>query len=235
MECWTVSNQHFLTDTLGVFNAVTDRVTPTRARSPRTPGPSGVQPRSRPYHHGDLRAALLAAAERTLRQKGTGSLSLRELAREVGVSHAAPGRHFKNKQALLNALALAGYERLGQALDAAYDPALPLGPRLSALARAYLGFAIDNAELLDLMYARKHDPDALEQMAAAVERTLGSFTQVLADAQKSGEIIASDPEGLKLVMSASLHGIASCMLPPEAALASVDTLVHHLLHGMKPR
>lgn len=44
MECWTVSNQNFLTDTPGVFNAVTDQGTPTRARSPRTPGPSGVQP-----------------------------------------------------------------------------------------------------------------------------------------------------------------------------------------------
>jgi AcrR family transcriptional regulator len=55
------------------------------------------------------------------------------------VSHAAPGRHFKDKQALLDALALAGYERLGQALDAAYDPALPLELRLTALARGYLG------------------------------------------------------------------------------------------------
>jgi AcrR family transcriptional regulator len=196
-------------------------------------------PESRPYHHGDLRAALLAAAERTLREKGAGSLSLRELAREVGVSHAAPGRHFKDKQALLNALALAGYERLGQALDAAYDPALPLELRLTALARAYLGFAIDNAELLELMYARKHDPDASEQMAAAVERTVGGLTQVLADAQKRGEIVAGDPEDLNLALGAALHGmaafIASCMLPPETALASVDTLVHHLLHGLKPR
>ncbi|GAB2968069.1 TetR/AcrR family transcriptional regulator [Streptomyces pseudoechinosporeus] len=196
-------------------------------------------PESRPYHHGDLRAALLAAAERTLREKGAGSLSLRELAREVGVSHAAPGRHFKDKQALLNALALAGYERLGQALDAAYAPALPLELRLTALGRAYLGFAIDNAELLELMYARKHDPDASEQMAAAVERTLGGLTQVFADAQKRGEIIAGDPGDLNLVMGAALHGmaafIAGCMLPPEAALAGVDTLVHHLLHGLKPR
>ena len=68
------------------------------------------KPETRPYHHGDLRSALLAAAERTLRDKGTSaSLSLRELARDIGVSHAAPGRHFKDKQALLNALALVGY------------------------------------------------------------------------------------------------------------------------------
>ncbi|MFI1355383.1 WHG domain-containing protein [Streptomyces sp. NPDC020898] len=196
-------------------------------------------PESRPYHHGDLRAALLAAAERTLREKGVGSLSLRELAREVGVSHAAPGRHFKDKQALLNALALAGYERLSQALDAADAPALPIEPRLTALARAYLRFAVDNAELLELMYARKHDPDASEQMAAAVERTVGGLVQVISDAQKRGEIIAGDPADLNLVTGATLHGmaafIAGGMLTPEAALAGVDTLVHHLLHGLKPR
>lgn len=196
-------------------------------------------PESRPYHHGDLRSALLAAAERTLRERGAGSLSLRELAREVGVSHAAPGRHFKDKQALLNALALAGYERLAQQLNAADDPALPLEPRLTALARAYLGFAIDNAELLELMYARKHEPDASEQMAVAVDRTVGSLERVLADAQRHGEIIKGDPEALNLVTGAALHGVAGFIaagwLTPEAALAGVEDLVHHLLHGLKPR
>ncbi|TXS41249.1 TetR/AcrR family transcriptional regulator [Streptomyces sp. uw30] len=196
-------------------------------------------PESRPYHHGDLRAALLAAAERTLREKGVASLSLRELAREVGVSHAAPGRHFKDKQALLNALAVAGFERLSRALDAADDPALPLEPRLTALARTYLGFAIDNAELLELMYARKHDPDASEQMVTAVERTVGSLEGIVADAQKRGEIIEGDPEQLNLVTGAALQGMAgfisSGMLTSEAALAGVDGLVHHLLHGLKPR
>jgi AcrR family transcriptional regulator len=194
---------------------------------------------SRPYHHGDLRSALLTAAERTLREKGAAALSLRELAREIGVSHAAPGRHFKDKQALLNALALAGYDRLSQALAAAEDPALPLEPRLTALARAYLGFAIDNAELLELMYARKHEPDATEQLAAAVERTVGSLERILADAQKRGEIIDGDPEELNLVTGAALHGmagfIAAGWLTPQAALAGVEGLVHHLLNGLKPR
>ncbi|KUN94524.1 TetR/AcrR family transcriptional regulator [Streptomyces caeruleatus] len=196
-------------------------------------------PETRPYHHGDLRAALLAAAERTLRDKGAAALSLRELAREVGVSHAAPGRHFKDKQALLNALAMAGYERLAQTLGAAEDPALPLEPRLAALSRAYLGFAIDNAALLELMYARKHEPDASEQMAAAVEATVGSLVRVLADAQQRGEIIDGDPEELNLVTGAALHGVATFIsagwLTPEAALAGVEDLVHHLLHGLKPR
>ncbi|MFF4984530.1 TetR/AcrR family transcriptional regulator [Streptomyces sp. NPDC001046] len=196
-------------------------------------------PDSRPYHHGDLRSTLLAGAERTLREKGAGALSLRELAREAGVSHAAPGRHFKDKQALLNALALTGYDRLGQALESADDPALPLERRLTVLTRAYLAFAIDNGELLELMYARKHEPDASEQMASAVDRTVGSLERVIADAQERGEIVAGDPHRITLLTGATLQGIASFaaggMLDPRSALDGIEELVHLLLHGLRPR
>src|SRR5689334_9130185 len=106
---------------------------------------------SRPYHHGDLRAALLKCAERTLREKGAGALSLRELARDIGVSHAAPGRHFRDKQALLDALALDGYERLNQSLATAADhPGHSFEERMTALASAYLGFAVEHPEMLEL-------------------------------------------------------------------------------------
>ncbi|MEV0218025.1 TetR/AcrR family transcriptional regulator [Streptomyces sp. NPDC050704] len=196
-------------------------------------------PESRPYHHGDLRSALLDSAERTLREKGVGSLSLRELARETGVSHAAPGRHFKDKQALLDALALAGYDRLAEVLAAAYDPALPLQPRLTALARAYLAFATENAELLALMYARKHEPEAAEQMAAGVDRSVGSLGRVIADAQRHGEVVEGDPERLTLFMGATLHGIAALtaggLLDADEAFGMTEDLIHHLLHGLKPR
>jgi len=93
----------------------------------------------RPYHHGNLRAALLAAAEQTLSQEGAGELSLRELARQVGVSHAAPRRHFAGKQALLDALAEDGFERLGDGLRTALAEAGPgFAPRLRAFAHARL-------------------------------------------------------------------------------------------------
>ncbi|MGW2701260.1 TetR/AcrR family transcriptional regulator [Streptomyces sp. NPDC001340] len=202
--------------------------------------PSSPSSTSRPYHHGDLRAALLKSAERTLREKGVGALSLRELARDIGVSHAAPGRHFKDKQALLDALALDGYERLNQALGAAAEqPGLTLEQRMTALARAYLGFAVENPELLELMFARKHDPDSSAQLAAAVDESLGSFARMMADAQERGEIIQGDPERLTMVAAASLHGlaalIASCALEAEEALAGLDEHVRLLLHGLKPR
>jgi AcrR family transcriptional regulator len=198
------------------------------------------KPETRPYHHGDLRSALLEAAERTLRDRGTSaSLSLRELARDLGVSHAAPGRHFKDKQALLNALALVGYDRMAEVLEAADDPGLALQDRLTTLARAYLGFAIDNAELLELMYARKHEPDAAEQMAAAIDRTVGALERAVAAAQTRGEIVDGDPEHLTLVVGTALHGLASFAVTgkftTEAAMDAVPGLVHHLLYGLKPR
>jgi AcrR family transcriptional regulator len=195
---------------------------------------------NRPYHHGDLRAALLKSAERTLREKGVGALSLRELARDVGVSHAAPGRHFKDKQALIDALALDGYERLNQALRAATEQSgLTFEGRMAALARAYLGFAVENPELLELMFARKHAPDSSAQLAAAVDESLGSFARMIAEAQEQGEIVAGDPERITMIAAASLHGlaalIAACALDAEEAMHGLDEHVHLLLHGLKPR
>ncbi|PKW08624.1 transcriptional regulator, TetR family [Streptomyces sp. 1222.5] len=197
-------------------------------------------PANRPYHHGDLRAALLESAERTLREKGAGALSLREMARDIGVSHAAPGRHFKDKQALIDALALDGYERLNEALSSAADrPDQSFEQRMTALARAYLGFAVENPELLELMFARKHDPDSSAQLAAAVDQSLGSFTRMIADAQERGEIVQGDPERITTVAAASLHGlaalIAGCALDAEETLAGLDAHVHLLLHGLTPR
>ncbi|WP_369365993.1 TetR/AcrR family transcriptional regulator [Streptomyces sp. CG4] len=203
------------------------------------PRPSSSPP-SRPYHHGDLRAALLTSAERTLRDKGAGALSLRELARDIGVSHAAPGRHFKDKQALLDALALDGYERLNRALAAAaLHPGLDFDERMTALARAYLGFAVENPELLELMFARKHDPDSSDRLAAAVDQSLGSLTRMIADAQERGEIVPGDPERITMVAAASLHGlaalIASCALDAEEAMNGLAEHVHLLLNGLRPR
>src|SRR5690349_4984776 len=97
--------------------------------------------RKRPYHHGDLRAALLDRAGNVLRERGSDALSLRELARDIGVSPGAPSRHFMNKQALLDALALDGFERLVADIEASDKKAGPaFADRLNAMARAFVGF-----------------------------------------------------------------------------------------------
>src|ERR1700689_1251189 len=122
----------------------------------------------RPYHHGNLRTALLAQAALIVRERGVAELSLRELAREVGVSHGAPRRHFPDRQALLDALAEAGFARLGAELRSAVDGAGEGFPaRLHATAAAYVHFATRDAALLELMFAGKHQEPSgqLEQAA----------------------------------------------------------------------
>src|SRR3954469_1117500 len=112
---------------------------------------------ARRYHHGNLRSELLEQAEQTLRERGAGELSLRELAREVGVSHAAPRRHFRDKQALLDALAESGFVRLGHELDRALARAdSEFADRLAAFARAYVGVAAREGALLGVVVAGKH-------------------------------------------------------------------------------
>ena len=190
----------------------------------------------RPYHHGDLRAALLESAERTLAERGPGALSLRELARGAGVSHAAPGRHFKDKQALLDALALNGFQRLRAALEEASRPGEGTEAYLLALARAYVGFALDNAALLDLMYARKHDADISEQLSAAVGDLLAIVLHAITEGQRQGEIAGGDPGAIALTVASTLHGFASFSADDTTGDVdeNLETVVQHLMTGLAP-
>lgn len=94
---------------------------------------------ARPYHHGNLHAVLLEAALDHIARWGPATLSLRDLARRVGVSHAAPARHFGDKTGLFTAIAIDGFTLLGQA-NTAPEEANPLG----AAGLAYLRFALSH-------------------------------------------------------------------------------------------
>ncbi|QUX29753.1 MULTISPECIES: TetR/AcrR family transcriptional regulator [Nocardiopsis] len=191
----------------------------------------------RPYHHGDLRAVLLANAELALAERGQAALSLREIARAAGVSHAAPGRHFRDKQALLDALALSGFERLTERLEAAAPEEGDARTRVLALARAYVGFAVEHAALLDLMYARKHDPDVSEQLYAAVGRLLERVMRPILDAQAAGEIAGGTPEAVTMTVSAAMHGLVALTATssPEEVDAKLAEMVGVLFEGLGPR
>jgi AcrR family transcriptional regulator len=105
------------------------------------------------YHHGDLRNSLLAGAETLLRQRGAAAISLREVAKLAGVSHAAPYRHFRDKEELLQALATVGFKRLAQALrdsgaKYAHDPAAAL---LHG-GETYVELAVQHPQMTQLMF-----------------------------------------------------------------------------------
>ncbi|MGV9246582.1 TetR/AcrR family transcriptional regulator [Streptomyces sp. NPDC003710] len=193
----------------------------------------------RRYHHGDLRAALLTRAEETLREKGPTALSLRELARDLGVSHAAPSRHFKDKQALLDALALTGFDRLDERMSASLKEAgEAFAERMKAAARAYVDFATANAELLDLMYSIKHDPKASEELIAASQRWTRQTLNLIAEGQRRGEVREGPLERVGIGVFSTLHGYAtlaaSDSLPPDVRAQGLDELVAYILRGCAP-
>jgi AcrR family transcriptional regulator len=194
--------------------------------------------RSRSYHHGDLRAELLKRAEVTLRASGVDGLSLRQLARDLGVSHAAPSRHFRDKQALLDALALVGFDRLATVYGEV-DPTGPFSERMHAVARAYLRFAIDNPALLALMFARKHSPTSDEEMVAAVDRAFTVPIALIAEGQVRGEVVAGDPMRIGIAAVAALQGLAtfvgSGFVEEENADDLLAETITQLTYGLRPR
>jgi AcrR family transcriptional regulator len=104
------------------------------------------------YHHGDLRAALVKAAAAAIERGGYENLSLRELAESLGVSRAAPYRHFADRRALLAAVAAEGFGRLTAIYRKAAASGKPPQARLAAAGRGYLAFAAEQPQLFRLMF-----------------------------------------------------------------------------------
>ena len=119
-----------------------------------------MQPQSaRPYHHGDLRAALLRAAVEAIGQFGPAAMSLREVARRAGVSHAAAAYHFGDKAGLLTAVAAQGYRMLTQELQNARDS----GRGFLEVGVAYVRFAVSHRAHFEVMYRPElYRPDDAE-------------------------------------------------------------------------
>jgi AcrR family transcriptional regulator len=195
---------------------------------------------TRPYHHGNLREALLREGERALEDGGVAALSLRELAREIGVSHAAPRRHFSEKQALLDALAVSGFQRLGARMAAALDGSGPgADERFAALARSYVHFATERPALTELMFAVKHQPEATPELREAADAAFAAPLALVAEGQASGAIVPGDPERVALVAWAAIHGLAAMANNGFLADAPLDELLdeatERLVLGLRPR
>ena len=191
----------------------------------------------RPYHHGNLREALLRGAERTVRERGVDALSLRELAREVGVSHAAPRRHFPDRQALLDALSQEGFERLrGELADAARGAGPGFRERLEATGAAYVAFAVRDAELLELMFAGKHGRSA-EALGESADRAFAVVFELILQGQAEGTLQAGDPERVGLVLFATIQGLAALVSSGVVETGQLEWLlpdaIAHFLRGSR--
>jgi len=168
-----------------------------------------------PYHHGNLRQALLEAALIILERDGEAGLGLRDLARAVGVSPAAPYRHFDSRSALLEALAVTGFQRFTAAMDdiAASQPA----DLLSAMGRTYVLFALNNAALFRLMFSPQLRRDNRPGLRMAADAAFASLSQVSGGDTPGGRIAA-------LAAWARVHGLAVLLLDGQIAIRAGEDI-----------
>jgi AcrR family transcriptional regulator len=176
------------------------------------------------YHHGDLKRALLEAALEMLDEEGAESIGLRELARRVGVSAAAPYRHFRGRQALLEAVATEGFRRFS-AMMAAKEQDLPEVEQLPAMAEAYVRFALVQPALFRLMFSRQVDKTGNKALHAAAVEAYASLAKAAAR-----EVPDAPSEGAVIAWS-FVHGLAMLLLDEQILGVSPqnsDSLVRNL-------
>jgi len=168
----------------------------------------------RPYHHGDLRAAMLTAAETILERDGLEALTLRAAAREAGVSHAAPSHHFGDLSGLLSVLAACGFIRfrahlIGAAAPVGDDPQA----RLTALATAYVGFARAYPGLFQLMTRSERLDWSVQALAEAATAAFALLTADMDDGESSpGAPLGFDRLVLAMSRWSLAHGAAMLSL-----------------------
>ena len=201
---------------------------------------SRLKTNPRPYHHGNLRQALLQAAEIALEARGVTGISLRELSRDVGVSHTSPRRHFADKQALLDALAQSGFQRFDAVLgQAAKKGARNFSIRLTNFAQASVEFALKHPALWVLMLEAKHRPGAPRELLEASDAAFSNGPALIKEGQAAGEIVPGDPVRLSLTLSAALQGLISISTEGKFKGVQLKALVpgiaKHILLGLRPR
>jgi len=199
----------------------------------------------RPYHHGDLRRAIVKAALEILQETQSLEFSLRELARRAGVSHNAPYKHFADKRELLAAVSAAGFETLTKHMEREIAGLDNARERLFAMLRAYIGHGVENPALYSLMFGGYlGGPDrsrpAIE--LAEAEKAKGLLAGVIVDGglghaiphtsrserKIAGAILAcwSLVHGLTLLLADGLVG------PKKKSGVLADRLLQGMLDGL---
>ena len=162
------------------------------------------------YHHGDLRNSLVSIGTELLNTKGVSSISLREIARTIGVGHNAPYRHFNNKQQLLEAIAESGFRQLTGRntrleLEYAHDPET----QLFESSMHVIHMAATQGNLFELMFGGflKPDEGGIELKKAADE-AMQSLVRIIKNGQQQGVFIQGDPMKLAISSMSMIQGLA---------------------------
>jgi AcrR family transcriptional regulator len=209
-------------------------MTQGRTRKPARP--------ARAYHHGDLRRALVEAAQQLIEQGASPRLTLREAAQAAGVSVAAPYRHFADREALLAAVLAAGFRELARRTDEARRAAADPMAALVGVGLAYVAFAGDHPRIYRLMFGAECDKANHPDLMAAGHEALSVLVDAVIACKAAGLIGDADVHEVSLAGWSLSHGLASLHADgllatsmPGDLHAQARALIGILVDGVRPR
>ncbi len=194
-----------------------------------------VTTQTKPYHHGDLRQEILCAACSLLEENNIASLSLRAVAKEVGVSHTAPYRHYKDKESLLVDIAKQGFDELSKDLMGAIQqhPDNPI-EQLREAGFRYVNLSIKHPQCTQLMFGG-HLPcdDTYPELKTSSESAFSGLKFIIESGQKQGQFIDGDVETLSLAAWAGIHGLSMLLISERLPdILKIDSSARHLTEAV---
>ena len=165
---------------------------------------------AKPYHHGDLRQQILDAARELLEENNIASLSLRAVAKKVGVSHSAPYRHFKDKESLLAGIAAQGFNELASELKEAVivHPENPAA-QLQEAAHRYMKLAMKNPQCTQLMFGNILPcHDGYPELQSSGETAFNRLKIIIEAGQSKGVFKSEDVQLMALTAWSTIHGLS---------------------------
>jgi len=201
---------------------------------------------AKPYHHGDLREEILCAASRLLEENNIASLSLRAVAKEVGVSHTAPYRHFKDKESLLAGIAQLGFNRLGEQLAEAVisNPGNPAS-QLQEAGHRYVQLALQYPQSTQLMFGGVLPcDDTYPELRSSGDSAFDGLKLMIEQGQAQGVFKQGDIELLALTAWSGIHGLSLLLISgnlseilgiPVELRSLTNAVTTTLLEGLKAK
>ncbi len=192
-----------------------------------------------PYHHGDLRRAVIETALTMLREEKGSQFTLREVARRAGVSHAAPYKHFSDKAALLAEMAVIGFDRLSAALLASKPRRVKsLRDEYVAMGHAYVRFGTANPALYRLMFSAEAGDSKSVDLDERARAAFGILVDLLQRGQAEGTLRKRDPRGQATACWAQIHGLTlltidGLLRPEKVGSNALDSALTALLEGLE--